>query len=79
MRINLVMNQLRKLIKSEGAYIIYQLQQHRYKGNEKPAQEKSAVSLSIRIQHAIIPAKSLHIQPLLNPTRRKMQESKKKF
>ena len=79
MRINLVMNQLSKLIKGEGAYMTYQLQQHKYKGNEKPAQEKSAVSLSIRIQQAIIPAKSLHIQPLLNPTGGKCRNQEKSF
>ena len=56
---------------------IYQLQQHKYKGNGKPAQEKSAVSLSMINQYAIIPTKSLHIQTLLNPTRGKMQESRK--
>ena len=58
---------------------IYQPQQHKYKGNGKPAQEKSAVSLSMINQHTIIPTKKLHIQPLLNPTWGKMQELRKKF
>ena len=58
---------------------IYQLQQNKYKGNGKPAQEKSVVSLSMIIQHAIIPTESIFPQPLLNLTVGKMQESRKKL
>ena len=58
---------------------IYQLQQNKYNGNGKPAQEKSAVSLSMIIQYAIIPTKSMHTHPLLNPTVGKMHELRKKL
>ena len=37
---------------------IYQLQHNKYKGNGKPAQEKPVISLSMIIQHAIIPMKN---------------------
>ena len=37
---------------------IYQLQHNKYKGNGKPAQEKPFLSLSMIIQHAIIPTKN---------------------